>query len=200
MWRSGYCCQLGEVQPPAVHPCPVSWDDDRHIPQEGVPVRSSSGLLSGSADFLRASSIATSVHVAAVVGPHGFTGPLQWRLRDHLAVQIPLLPECLEAVRWWLQENRWVFGDPLQVSPPSLLLHNDVCVSGWGAHLLDLTASGVCLQEESSLHINMLEMKVIVPALAVFQLSGQSVVLMSDNTTVVAYLSVSCHMAAKVVL
>ena len=64
-------------------------------------------------------------------------------------------------------------------------------------------------QEESSLHI-VLEMKAIVVALAAFlpQLLGQSVVLMSDNATVVTYLRnqgsivscVLCRMAAKVVL
>ena len=54
--------------------------------------------------------------------------PLQWCLKDHwspmvddLAVQMPLSQECVEAVRWWLQE-RWVFSAPLQVPPPSLLL------------------------------------------------------------------------------
>ena len=56
--------------------------------------------------------------------------PLQWRLKDYWspmvdnpAVQIPLLLECVEAVCSGLQEDRWVFGVPLQVPPPSLLLH-----------------------------------------------------------------------------
>ena len=47
---------------------------------------------------------------------------LQWHLKDHwfpmvddLAVQIPLSQECVEAVRWWLQEDRWVSGVPLLV-------------------------------------------------------------------------------------
>ena len=40
------------------------------------------------------------------------------------------------------------------------------------------------------MHISVLEMWAVVPALAAFlpQLSGQTIVLMSDNTTVVAYL------------
>ena len=44
--------------------------------------------------------------------------------------------------------------------------------------------------QESSLHINVLEMKAVVLVLAAFlpQLSSQSVILMSDNATVVAYL------------
>ena len=122
--------------------------------------------------------------------------PLQWRLKyhwspmvDNPAFQIPLSLECVEAVCWWLQEDRWVFGVPLRVCPLSLLLHTDASLMGWGAHLLELMASGVGSEEESPLHINILEMKAIVLALAAFlpQLSGQSVVLMSDYATVVAY-------------
>ena len=73
--------------------------------------------------------------------------PLQWCLRDHWfpmvdnpTVQIPLLLECIEAVRWWLQEDRWVFGVPPQVPPLSLLLLTDASLSGWRDHLLDLMA------------------------------------------------------------
>ena len=129
--------------------------------------------------------------------------PLQWCLKDHWsamvddpAVQIPLSQE-------WLQDDRWVFGVPLQVPPLPLLLHTNTSLLSWGAHLLDLMALRVWSQKESSLHINVLEMKAVVLALASFlpQLSGQSVILMSYNATGVAYLpesrrhSVSCPMS-----
>ena len=142
--------------------------------------------------------------------------PLQWGLKDHWspvvgnpAVQIPLSSVCVEAVCWWLQEDRWVFGVPLQVPPLSLLLHTDMSLSGWEAHLLDLMASGVWSQKECSLRINVLEMK---PLFWQGSLSapviGQSVVLMSDNASVVAYLRnqggtvsrILCCMTAEVVL
>ena len=60
---------------------------------------------------------------------------------------------------------------------------------GLGTHLLDLT-SGVWSQEERLFHINVLEMRAFVLSLAAFprQLARQSVVLMSDNATVVSYL------------
>ena len=71
-------------------------------------------------------------------------------------------------------------------------------------------AVGVWSHEESSLHINVLEMKAVVLALASFlpQLSDQSVVLMRDKATVVAYLRnqggtvsrVLCCIAAEVFL
>ena len=41
---------------------------------------------------------------------------------------------------------------------PSLSLYTDSSQSGWGAHLLDFTASGVWPDEESQEHINILEM------------------------------------------
>ena len=69
---------------------------------------------------------------------------LQWRLKDFWspmlddpALPVPVSPECAEALRWW------VLDVPLQVPPPSLLLHTDTSLSVWGAHLLDLMAAGV---------------------------------------------------------
>ena len=125
---------------------------------------------------------------------------------DNPAQQVPLLPECIEAVRWWHHEDRWVFGIPIQVPPPSLLLHTNTSMLGLGAHLM---AAGIWSREESSFHINSLEMKVVL-ALAAFlpQLLGQSIVLMSDSASVVVYLQnqggmVSCvlyHMTAEIVL
>ena len=51
--------------------------------------------------------------------------PLQWHLKDcwspmvdDPANQIPLSQECIEAVLWWLQEDRWLSGVPLQVPVP----------------------------------------------------------------------------------
>ena len=75
--------------------------------------------------------------------------------------------------------------------------------------LLDLMASGVWSQGESSLHI-VLEMMAVSRALAAFlpHLLGQSVVLMSDNSTVVIYLwyqggtvfRILCCMAVEVAI
>ena len=116
-------------------------------------------------------SVAPSAHVAAVVGSHSFVGTLSFsgshsHTSSTVAPQRPLVPhggqadrsdpmsqECVEAVRWWLQEDRWLFGVPLQFPPPSLLLYTDASLSGRGVYLLDLTASGVWSEEESLKHI-----------------------------------------------
>ena len=81
-------------------------------------------------------------------------------------------------------------GVPLHVPLPSLLLYTDKSLSGWGTHILDLTASGVWSEEKSQEHINVQEMRAVELALASFlpQLAGQSVVLISDNASVIAYL------------
>ena len=55
----------------------------RHICRESVPVAGSSDLFSGSSDFLHSTFATPSVHVAAVVGSHGFSGALSF-LRSHL--------------------------------------------------------------------------------------------------------------------
>ena len=94
---SGYCCQLGEVQPPAVHSCPVSGDADRHVSREGIPIQSSCGSLSGGGDLFSVSFVATSTHVAAVVGPLGVPGafsPSRPLMHASVAVvsQVPLVP------------------------------------------------------------------------------------------------------------
>ena len=77
-----------------------------------------------------------------------------------------------------------------------------------GAHL-DWTASRVWSQEESLLHINVLEMRAVLLVMATFlpQLASKIIVLMSDNATVVAYLKdqgdtvsrVMCDMAREVI-
>ena len=100
--------------------------------------------------------------------------------------------------------------EPFAHSAPSLSFYTDASLSGWEAHLLDLTASGVWSEEESLYHINILEMRAVELALAPFlpQLQGQCFVLMSDNTSVVTYLrhqggTISrrlCQMAAVIVL
>ena len=72
-------------------------------------------------------------------GGHSRMRPLQWQLKelwfpmlDAPSLLVPLSPECAEAVCWWLQEERWVAGVPLQVPPPSLFLHIDASLLGWG--------------------------------------------------------------------
>ncbi|CAG2200625.1 unnamed protein product [Mytilus edulis] len=72
-----------------------------------------------------------------------------------------------------------------------LTLFTDASTLGWGAYLEGLTISGIWNQDLLvEFYINVLEMKAVLLALNHFQLSlkNQSVILATDNTTVVAYL------------
>ena len=81
-------------------------------------------------------------------------------------------------------------GRPSGHPPPlELRLYSDASRSGWGAHLLDRSASGLWSDQETSLHINILEMKALFLALQAFRevVTNQRVTAMCDNSTVVAY-------------
>ena len=82
-------------------------------------------------------------------------------------------------------------GVPFGMPAPDLHLYSDASRSGWGAHLLDRSVSRVWSVQESSLHINLLEMKALFLALQSFQemVTGHHVTAMCDNSTVVAYVN-----------
>ena len=78
-----------------------------------------------------------------------------------------------------------------EVPPQELCLYSDAPRSGWGAHLLDQSALGLWSNQETSLHINILEMKALFLALQPFRetITDQRVTAMCDNSMVVAYVS-----------
>ena len=65
---------------------------------------------------------------------------------------------------------------PTPSAPLSLVLHTDVSQIAWGLHLQDFSATGMWSSGEREFHIIASKMKVV------------HLVLMNDNTTVVAYL------------
>jgi ribonuclease HI len=73
---------------------------------------------------------------------------------------------------------------------PSLTLFTDASLLGWGAYLERQTVSGMWSSTIQKDHINLLEMRAVLLALSHFKLclESLSIVLATDNTTVVAYL------------
>ena len=69
-------------------------------------------------------------------------------------------------------------------------MHMDSSIQGWGAHLQELTASGIWSQDQAQLHINVLELQAIWLGLKAFsqRVENAKVALMSDNTSAVAYM------------
>ena len=101
-----------------------------------------------------------------------------------------LYRQCLEDLNWWLVPENLLKGAPFSGAPPEQTLFTDASRQGWGAHLGTSLASGVWTTEEQGLHINQLEFLAVFRALQKFHqdLLGSVVSIMSDNSTVVAYL------------
>ena len=115
----------------------------------------------------------------------------EWSYSEDPNLPIPWNDQISRDLTWWMDDENLGKGVPLSCPPPEMLLFTDASLEGWGAHLQELTASGRWSQAERDLHINLLEMKAVLMALHAFQdrLMNHSVGLMSDNTTVVAYVN-----------
>ena len=82
-------------------------------------------------------------------------------------------------------------GVPLQPLPPTHVLTTDTSTYGWGAVCAPLTARGVWSSDQSSLHINFLELETVFLALNKCQrwLCGTHVLVQTDITMVMHYLN-----------
>ena len=124
--------------------------------------------------------------------------PLQLYLLAHwapvsrnLKALIPVRHDLLDHhLRWWLDRKCTRAGVLLDVPEARARLFTDASESGWGAHLDDHQRSGSWSTREATLHINHLEMLAVLYALQAFrvQLTGLTVQLMSDNSSVVSYI------------
>ena len=121
--------------------------------------------------------------------------PIQWHLKNNWRV-----PELLEKVipvprslqphlRWWLEESSVLLGQPLHPLKHALQIFTDASKEGWGAHLNEHTARGTWSLPESKLHINHLELKAVFLALFRTLVCNKTVLIATDNTTVVAYIN-----------
>jgi hypothetical protein len=73
----------------------------------------------------------------------------------------------------------------------TIQLFTDASMKGWGAHVDETLLSGLWSADEAGLHINLLEMKAILLAVRQChqQLTNHSILLSSDNSTVVSYIN-----------
>ena len=123
--------------------------------------------------------------------------PFQWYLRSHwkfpqsLDKSIPVTRNFLNYLKWWEDLQNLMAGAPLHPHVHNTLVFTDASQKGWGAHLNQIVLSGLWSNKEAQLHINVLELKAVLLALKGFQenLQGQSVLICSDNSTVVSYLN-----------
>ena len=95
---------------------------------------------------------------------------LQFRLKENWSASgypdtwIPWTNQITEDLAWWTDPSNLARGVPLSFPHPEMLLYTDDSMEGWGAHLQDLTALGFWSKDETSLHINLLEMKAVLMA------------------------------------
>ena len=115
----------------------------------------------------------------------------QWRPSTGSPMDLVSVPESLRPhLRWWLNTERLLQGIPLEPPEADVRIFTDASTSGWGAHLDGRTVQGVWSTEEAALHINILEMRAVRLALMEFGVtSGASVLVATDNATVVAYIN-----------
>lgn len=109
-------------------------------------------------------------------------------------------------LRWTIPEI--VFQGMLFHPPqPVKVLMTDASLQGWGAHLAGLTTHGLLTQDGQCLHISCLELKAVIQAIRYFHqlLTGQSLAIQCDKTTVVSYIKKQggtisrslCHMVME---
>ena len=124
--------------------------------------------------------------LAGIVGTHVIAGEAgsPWETQDAIdtmASEVPLVPErdpphlpvprsrqVEEDLSWWMVKDHLLKGMNLGTPTPDLRLYSDASRSGWGAHLRDRSVSGIWSEQESSLHINLVEMKALFLAIKSF--------------------------------
>ena len=91
----------------------------------------------------------------------------------------------------WQDLSFLTSGIPIQPFQAKFTIFTDASTQGWGAHMEDSQISGTWTRLDRQLHINCLELKVVVLALRhwVSVLRGHQVLIHMDNTTVVSYIN-----------
>ena len=203
------CDKREEVGSRALAVCEVSRYDHRYRCRQGLPVSSKSREVPYGSGEILFHAISPGSALAGDLGSPGFAGAVgaSRSTSDALlavASEVPVVPR----VRPSLASGGFAGGSetgPVLVDgegsllvgvrfgtpAPDLHLYSDASSSGWGAHLLDQSVSGVWSAQEKLLHINLLEVKALFLALQAFQedVTGHHVTAMCDNSTVVAYVN-----------
>ena len=98
-------------------------------------------------------------------------------------------------LEWWKNPTNVMKGADLHLKDHSIQLFTDASNEGWGAHLEQNSAKGLWSDREKRLHINVLEPKAVSLALQRLkdQCQNQTVLVATDNSTVVAYKQGGTH-------
>ena len=110
-----------------------------------------------------------------------------------LPLDHPITINGMIHLQWWINPIRFETGTSIHPPDPKFFLYTDASHYGWGAHLEPTTLSfhGRWTENQSQLHINMLEMMAIRLALkqAKTFIHHSCIMISTDNTTVVSYIN-----------
>ena len=109
--------------------------------------------------------------------------------RNHRWIRLP--PSTRPNLLWWRRAEVLRMGVPATPPKPSVLVTTDASTQGWGATWRQLHLQGKWSHASRSLHINLLELTVVLLALEAWgtQWVGQAVRFLLDNRTAVSYVS-----------
>ena len=116
-----------------------------------------------------------------------------WSMAErNLTRLIPIKETLVQHLSWWQNTENLLTGVPLEPQLPEVTITTDASSTlGWGGHLEDLQVQGTWSPAMKSRHINELELEAVVRTCHHFvdTIKDKSVLIRSDNATVVAYLN-----------
>ena len=118
--------------------------------------------------------------------------PFWWKpVFGDLETLIPKSPLLVEHLNWWLQEANIMKGRSLVQDQITHTVCTDASTQGWGGNLGSQIIQGTWSKEIGKWHINCLELQAVILTIQNFlpQLRNQSVLIRSDNTTVVQFIN-----------
>ena len=123
--------------------------------------------------------------------------PFQWNLMsewiqgvDSPKQPVMISPAARKSLLWWSHQLKEPQGVPLVEPDYDCHIFTDASLKGWGAHAKDMIFQGQWTQQESRLHINVLEMRAVINTLKELNEPIETRVLVAtDNTTVVAHIN-----------
>ncbi|XP_052228265.1 uncharacterized protein LOC127842674 isoform X1 [Dreissena polymorpha] len=124
--------------------------------------------------------------------------PLQMHLlrnwspaRMSLHWEVPCTQSVKSSLHWWLHQANFQKGVSLQPIQPQITMTCDASMVGWGGFVNNQVVQGVWSRNQSTEHINYLELKAVHLSLENFVpiLKNKHVLIRSDNSSTVQYLN-----------
>lgn len=111
--------------------------------------------------------------------------------KSDLQFKLELSAEAKQDLDWWMSTLTSCSGEPIKESLPTLTINADASLSGWGAVCNGVSTGGPWSRQESSLHINVLELRAAFLALRSFadSLKNSTIALLLDNVSAVCYIN-----------